>query len=112
MSAGELWGWLAAALMVSSFFCERTTSLRMTAVGASSCFLIYGLSLGLTPVVSLHFILIFVNVWRLFQIVPATPKVQERIIIASNDQQASGLEQRGGCPGFESKPRSTADVCR
>lgn len=61
----EYVGYIASALVVLTFYMNDMTSLRVAAIFSNVAFLAYGLSLGLGPVISLHGILLPLNLWRL-----------------------------------------------
>ncbi len=61
----ELVGYIASALVVLTFTMNDMRSLRVAAVSSNVAFLAYGFSLDLGPVVSLHAILLPLNLWRL-----------------------------------------------
>jgi hypothetical protein len=63
----EVLGWAAAALTLLAFSCNDLLRLRYSALAANAAFIAYGLTAGLWPVLALHFVLVPVNVWRLFQ---------------------------------------------
>ena len=61
----DLVGYAASALVVLTFTMNDMRSLRVAAVSSNVAFLAYGISLDLGPVVSLHAILLPLNLWRL-----------------------------------------------
>jgi len=66
-SVVDLLGYAASALVVLTFYMSEMAPLRMVALCSNVCFLGYGLSLHLGPVVLLHATLIPINVVRLVQ---------------------------------------------
>jgi hypothetical protein len=58
-------GWLATALMLATFQCEAPQRMRLLALGANVCFIIYGATNNLLPVVILHTILFPINLHKL-----------------------------------------------
>jgi hypothetical protein len=63
----ELVGYIASALVVVTFAMNDMIALRIAAACSNVAFLAYGWSLGLGPVLSLHAILLPLNLWRLAQ---------------------------------------------
>jgi hypothetical protein len=60
-------GWLAAALTLLTFHCTDMVRLRVLALCANGVFVAYALTAGLVPVLTLHAVLIPLNLWRLRQ---------------------------------------------
>jgi CRP/FNR family cyclic AMP-dependent transcriptional regulator len=60
-------GYAASAFVVLTFYMKEMVPLRAAALCSNVCFLAYGLSLKLGPVVVLHAALIPINLWRLSQ---------------------------------------------
>jgi hypothetical protein len=67
MQAVDLMGYAASALVFLTFYMKDMIPLRAAALCSNVCFLAYGLSLKLGPVVALHAALIPINLWRLWQ---------------------------------------------
>ena len=72
MNGTDMLGWLAAGLMLATFWCADARSLRRCAVAANLAFIAYGLAAGLAPVLTLHLLLLPVNLYRLMHL-PAVP---------------------------------------
>jgi hypothetical protein len=68
MTVGDLVGWVAAALTLLTFSMRSMMALRMAAVSANLCFLVYGGLSELYPVVALHVLLLPCNLLRLCQL--------------------------------------------
>lgn len=64
MPLADLLGWLAAALMVSTFACREPVRMRPLAVATNLAFIGYGMAAGLPPVLALHALLLPINVWH------------------------------------------------
>jgi hypothetical protein len=64
-------GYVASALVVLTFYMREMVPLRVAALCSNVAFLIYGIGLGLGPVVVLHGMLIPLNAWRLLHALPA-----------------------------------------
>ena len=64
-------GYVASALVVLTFYMKDMVPLRIAALCSNIAFIIYGVGLGLGPVVLLHGILIPLNAWRLAMALPA-----------------------------------------
>jgi hypothetical protein len=67
MSHWDAIGYLASILVFAAFGMKEMVRLRIVAMGSNIAFIVYGLSLGLTPVWLLHALLLPLNVWRLVQ---------------------------------------------
>ncbi len=63
----DVLGWSAAALTLLAFSCNDLVRLRYVALAANAAFIAYGLTAQLWPVLALHFVLVPVNAWRLWQ---------------------------------------------
>jgi hypothetical protein len=64
----ELAGYLASALVFSTFYMRTMVALRCVAIGSNVAFIVYGLFGGLHPVLALHLLLLPLNAVRLFQV--------------------------------------------
>lgn len=67
MTHTELLGWIAAALMMSTFACREARSMRPLAVATNLAFIGYGALADLAPVLTLHLVLLPINLWRWWQ---------------------------------------------
>jgi hypothetical protein len=65
MSFSDALGFVAAALVLVTFYQRRMIPLRVAALGSNVAFIAYGLALGLAPVWLLHTVLLPVNASRL-----------------------------------------------
>lgn len=63
----DVLGWSAAALTLLAFSCNDLLRLRYAALSANAAFIAYGLTAQLWPVLALHFVLVPINAWRLWQ---------------------------------------------
>ena len=63
----EMFGYLAAGLLLLTFFMQRMTALRAVAIAASIAWVIYGWADHIYPVFCLHMILLPLNGTRLCQ---------------------------------------------
>lgn len=77
MSANDLLGWGAAALVFSTFCARRMTLLRMLAIASNIGFMAYGYLDHLWPIVALHVAMLPLNVVRLREVLQATAEVQD-----------------------------------
>jgi len=76
LTVGDLLGYIAA-LLVFSTFCMRTMMpLRFVAIASNVAFIAYGVHGGLWPIVTLHGVLLPLNVYRLFEIRSLLAKIQ------------------------------------
>jgi hypothetical protein len=73
----ELLGWAAAGLTLAMFICRDMLRLRALALAANMAFIGYGLSAGLWPVVTLHLLLVPLNLQRLVEL-RRTPTLASR----------------------------------
>lgn len=64
----EVVGWLASGFTVATYAMNTMLPLRIMAIGSTVCFLIYGLVLGLWPLVAMEVCLLPINTWRLWQL--------------------------------------------
>jgi hypothetical protein len=64
MSNPDVLGWLAAGLMVATFGSREARAMRPLAVATNLAFIGYGMAASLTPVLSLHLLLLPINLWR------------------------------------------------
>ncbi|MEZ5669932.1 MAG: hypothetical protein R3F55_21360 [Alphaproteobacteria bacterium] len=78
MLASDLVGWLAAALTLVAFSMQAMVPLRIAALAANFCFIVYGTLSGLYPVVALHAVLVPCNLYRLHQRLRASKPAAER----------------------------------
>ena len=67
MNAWNAVGFLAAGLVITAFCMKDILHLRIVAVASNVAFLAYGVAFGLTPVRLLHFVLLPINLVRLWQ---------------------------------------------
>jgi hypothetical protein len=73
----EALGYLAAALVFSSFCMKRMVPLRLAAIVSNVAFIGYGHFAGLTPILALHLVLLPLNLWRTVEIVRLVRRVKE-----------------------------------
>jgi hypothetical protein len=66
-SWSDIIGYLAAFLLVLTFFMRDMVQLRITAICSSIAWLVYGFSDALYPVIILHLVLAPLNAYRLWQ---------------------------------------------
>jgi hypothetical protein len=92
MSGADTLGWLAAGLMLATFWCAGARSLRRCAVVANLAFIAYALAAGLAPVLTLHLLLLPVNLYRLMRL-PRPP--HERAAAGRRGQRRLSLSERG-----------------
>jgi CRP/FNR family transcriptional regulator, cyclic AMP receptor protein len=77
MSAGELSGYLAAALVFLTFYMKTMVPLRVIGICSNCAFIIYGYLGGLYPVLILHLILLPLNSLRLREMLQLTQQVRD-----------------------------------
>lgn len=68
MTGQELLGWTAAGMTLLTFSMRSMVALRTAAVAANLCFIAYGMSGTLYPVLALHLLLLPCNLLRLRQL--------------------------------------------
>lgn len=68
MSAGDAVGWLAATLTLLAFLMRSMTALRVVAIAANLCFILYGAMSWAYPILVLHIALLPCNVLRLCEL--------------------------------------------
>jgi hypothetical protein len=68
MSVGDAMGWLAAALTLLAFLMRSMTALRVVAIAANLCFILYGAMNWAYPVLVLHIALLPCNLLRLCEL--------------------------------------------
>jgi uncharacterized delta-60 repeat protein len=71
MSNPDVLGWLAAGLMVATFGCREARAMRPLAVATNLAFIGYGLAASLVPVLTLHLLLLPINLWRWAEVLRA-----------------------------------------
>jgi hypothetical protein len=79
MQAIDVLGYAASALVFLTFYMKEMAPLRAAALCSNVCFLAYGISLKLGPVVALHAALIPINLWRLSQALPCRKELYRRL---------------------------------
>ncbi|HKW37634.1 MAG TPA: cyclic nucleotide-binding domain-containing protein, partial [Burkholderiales bacterium] len=67
MSIVDVLGWVAAALVVTTFYLKTMIPLRWVAIASNVAFAAYGLMAGAHPIVALHMLLLPLNAARLYQ---------------------------------------------
>ncbi len=72
-------GWSAAALTLLAFSCDDLVRLRYVALSANAAFIAHGLTAQLWPVLALHFVLVPINGWRLWQTLDRQPEQQVQV---------------------------------
>jgi CRP/FNR family transcriptional regulator, cyclic AMP receptor protein len=65
MSSGEIFGYIASALVFATFYMRTMVPLRVVAIASNVAFIIYATIDGLTPIFLLHVALLPLNVLRL-----------------------------------------------
>ena len=72
-------GFLAGAMTVGAFYCQRMIRLRCAAIAANVMFITYGATMALIPILALHCILLPLNIYRLIDAV-RTKRRQQRAL--------------------------------
>lgn len=68
MSSGEIFGYIASALVFATFYMKTMTPLRLVAIASNVAFITYATIDGLAPIFILHVALLPLNVLRLLQL--------------------------------------------
>jgi hypothetical protein len=68
LDASNLLGWIAASLVLTSFYLKTIVPLRIVALASNLAFMAYGLMVDATPVYVLHSLLLPLNIFRLTQL--------------------------------------------
>ncbi|MES2535747.1 MAG: cyclic nucleotide-binding domain-containing protein [Pseudomonadota bacterium] len=63
----DIVGWIAAALVLTSFYLKTMIPLRVAAIMSNIAFIVYGLLAGAIPILVLHSLLLPLNATRLIQ---------------------------------------------
>ena len=69
-------GYLASALVFATFCMRAMLPLRSAAIGSNICFIAYGFFGHVYPVFFLHLLLLPMNVWRTFELIRLTRRVE------------------------------------
>ena len=77
MSSGEVFGYIASALVFMTFYMRTMLPLRIAAMVSNVAFIAYALIDGLTPILILHSALLPLNLLRLLQIRELTAEVEK-----------------------------------
>jgi CRP/FNR family cyclic AMP-dependent transcriptional regulator len=85
MSAGELFGYLAAVLVFMTFYMKTMVPLRMIGICSNVAFIAYAYHGGLYPVLILHGILLPLNALRLREMLQLIQQVRESTRDGAND---------------------------
>lgn len=68
MSKIDLLGWLAAAMVLVTFYLTTMTPLRVVAIASNVLFIFFGLLSQTLPIMVLHCLLLPLNIWRLVEV--------------------------------------------
>jgi hypothetical protein len=69
-AAAELVGYLASALVFTTFYMKTLTPMRLVAIASNVAFISYGYLGDMHPILVLHSVLLPLNIWRLQQMRP------------------------------------------
>jgi hypothetical protein len=72
-------GFLASALVLTTFGMKDMVSLRIVAICSNIAFIAYALVLSLPPILILHVMLLPLNGWRLTQALQDSPSSDSRL---------------------------------
>jgi hypothetical protein len=79
----EAIGYAAAGLVLATFCMRSMSALRWAAIAGNVLFIAYGYLAGLAPVLTLHFLLLPVNTYRLAQLYGATNRETRSALVAN-----------------------------
>ncbi len=79
-------GYVAAALVLATFCARKMVPLRSLAIASNVAFIAYAISAHLWPILSLHGVMLPLNIWRLRQ--AAAVRLQ-RIELVPRDREAA-----------------------
>ena len=68
MDTVSIFGWIAASLVLSSFYIRNMASLRLAAIASNVMFNIYAFLANAWPILVLHCLLFPLNLWRLLEL--------------------------------------------
>lgn len=115
LSPDQLFGYLACALVLTTFAMRSMQGLRYVAILSNIAFIYYAGALGLMPIFILHAVLLPLNLWRLVELwsntsiarqdkenktrgtqgmsksVPGSRSVGQLVLVASQDEQPKGF---------------------
>ena len=96
----DITGYLASALVLTTFCMKSMRALRLTAICSNVAFITYALATDMRPILILHCILLPVNALRLGQM-ELEKRRQSRERCSSSSCHADGLE--GGRPTYAAR---------
>ena len=94
MSVGDFAGWLAAALTLLAFLMRSMTALRLAAIAANLCFILYGVLNVAWPVLALHLALLPCNLQRLWELQRSASGDARGGMDGRRDHSAGGATRR------------------
>ncbi|WP_341892751.1 Calx-beta domain-containing protein, partial [Variovorax sp. YR752] len=113
MSNPDVLGWLAAGLMVATFGCREAGAMRPLAVATNLAFIGYGVAALLVPVLTLHLLLLPINLWRWAEVLRAKESLVKLMNLLRRSAPALALaacvvlSACGGGGGDNTTPSST-----
>src|SRR5262245_49517675 len=81
-------GYVASILVLTAFGMKSIIPLRVVAMCSNLVFIIYGLALGLTPIWSLHAVLLPMNAWRLVEALGGAQAVGSYVLRQAIDEES------------------------
>jgi uncharacterized membrane protein YqjE len=70
----EILGYAAASMVLATFAVRSIITLRCLAIASNLLFISYALNAHIVPILILHLLLLPLNLWRLREILGATPR--------------------------------------
>jgi CRP/FNR family transcriptional regulator, cyclic AMP receptor protein len=96
-AAAELVGYLASALVFTTFYMKTLTPMRLVAIASNVAFISYGYLGDMHPILVLHSVLLPLNIWRLQQMRPHAEGARRA---GEDDFPLSGLLPDTACRRF------------
>jgi hypothetical protein len=97
MSGYELLGYVASALVLTTFWMRRMVMLRAVAIASNVAFIAYGFLAGIMPVLLLHALLLPLNLYRVVQSWQERPRrvhAQRTLARRTRSARAAGMRER------------------
>ena len=112
MNTVEGIGYLAASLVLATFYMKSMDALRLAAIASNMAFIAYGYFAHLAPVLLLHALLLPINIYRLVEPVsPDASKCRKGPLAAVGRSAARlGIVRSALEPDVESTDRRLAQV--
>ena len=97
MDAVLMFGWIAAAFVLSSFYLRNMASLRLAALASNAMFIIYAILASATPILVLHCLLLLLNLWRLLEMRMLRRRFIDAAPLDTSTERLLPFMRRGSC---------------